>query len=254
MKAAHLLSSRRARQAGFTLVEMMVALAISMVVLLGFSVMFVNIKRTFISQDQSSQLQDNERLAMTVLTAASQEAGYYPTPATLDASQIVASSLSPYGDMIAGQAITGAVASGTTSDSLSLAFAASANDGLITCQGHTVVAADITAAGATLVAVGVRNIFYVDKTAKTLNCVVMVNGSTTATGAGTTQPLITNVQDMSLLYGVDGGGGSVAGYWPASGVSNWSAVKSVRVTLTFVNPNDSANPIPWVQTINVLNH
>ena len=239
----------KARQAGFTLVEMMVALAISMIVLLGFAVTFVNIKQTFISQDKITQLQDNERLAMTILTASAQQAGYFPNPATLDSTQIIATSPATYGSMLQSQAIVGT----SGPESLSMAFAASANDGLITCQGHTITAADIAAAPSTANgSVSVRNIFYVDTTTNTLNCITLINGGTSATyGGGTAQPLITNVSSMSVLYGV--GGSSVTGYWPAGTVPDWTTVKSLRVTLNFVNPNNAATPIPWVQTINLLN-
>jgi len=135
-------------------------------------------------------------------------------------------------------------------------FAASANDGLITCQGHTISAADITAAPSTANgSVGVRNTFYVDSTTKTLNCITQVNNGTGSSyGGGTAQPLVTNVASMSVAYGVDAGSGSVSGYWPASSVgTNWDNVKSIRITLNFVNPYDATATIPWVQTINLLN-
>jgi type IV pilus assembly protein PilW len=253
MKTTRLQQAPIARQSGFTLVEMMVAVAISLVVILGFTLTFVSIKQSFISQDKTAQLQDNERLAMAILTGSGQQAGYYPLPATLDSNQIIASTSTTYGDMPAGQAVMGT--SGSTTDTFSMAFAASANDGLITCQGHTVSAADIAAAPSmTNNSVGVRNTFYVDTAAKTLNCIVQVNNGTASTyGGGTTQPLVTNVASMQVVYGVDGGAGSVAGYYPASGVTTWASVKSVRVTLNFVNPYDSSSTIPWTQTINILN-
>ena len=256
MKAARTSMARPARQSGFTIVEMMVALSISLIVMLGFAVTFVNIKQTFVSQDKLAQLQDNERLAMTLLTASVQEAGYYPSPATLDNSQIFATSPATFGSMVAGQAITGKTGSGSVPESLSVAFAASANDGLITCQGHTISSADIAAAPSTANgSVGVRNIFYVDTTANTLSCITLINNTTTSTyGGGIAQPLVTNVKSMSVAYGIDAGNGSVGGYYPASLVSSWPTVKTVRVILNFVNPNDSTQTIPWVQTINLLNH
>ncbi len=256
MKTTHPLLASKKGQSGFTIVEMMVALAISLIVMLGFAVTFVNIKSTFISQDKLAQLQDNERLAMAILTASAQQAGYFPNSVTLDNTQIAATSPTTYGSMAAGQAVTGTTVSGSTvPESLSLAFAASANDGLITCQGHTISSTDIAAAPSTANgSVGVRNIFYVDPTAKTLNCITLVNGGTgSGYGGGTTQPLVTNVASMSVAYGVNGGSGSPTGYWPAANVVSWSSVKSVRVTLNFVNPNNTATTIPWVQTINLMN-
>jgi type IV pilus assembly protein PilW len=256
MKTTHTPFAPKARQSGFTIVEMMVALAISLVVMLGFAASFVNIKQTFIAQDKLGQLQDNERLAMALLTGSAQEAGYFPSPATLDNTQIIATPSPTYGGMSAGQAVFGMAASGATvPESLSMAFAASANDGLITCQGHTISAADTPPNGS----VSVRNIFFVDPTAQTLNCITMINGQTSSAsasvyGGGDSQPLVTNVASMSVAYGVDGGSGSVVGYYPASSPGlNWASVMSLRVTLNFVNPNDATKLIPWVQTINLLN-
>ena len=139
-------------------------------------------------------------------------------------------------------------------ESLSIAFAASAADGLITARA-TPSATDVSGApSAANNSVGVRNIFYVDTTAKTLNCMTLVNnGSGSGYGGGTAQPLVTDVASMSVLYGVNGGAGSVTGYWPASSVADWTTVKTVRVTLNFVNPNAAGATIPWVQTINLMN-
>ena len=249
----------RLRQAGFTLIEMMVALTISLIVMLGFSVIFVGVKQAFNSQDKLAQLQDNERLALTLLTAAVQQAGYFPNPTTLDSTQIVNTTSTTYGSMAAGQAVTGMSASGGL-ESLSTAFAASANDGLMTCLGHTITAADIAAApSAANGSVGVRNIFYVDASSNTLRCVALINGgaSTSYGGSGdatTGLPLITNVTSMSVAYGVDTGTGSVSGYLPAASMTsaNWSQVKAVRVTLNFINPNNSASTIAWTQTMNLM--
>ena len=245
------------RQAGFTLIELMVALTIGLVVMLGLAVIFVSVKQAFTSQDKLAQLQDNERLALSLLTAAVQQAGYFPSPATLNNTQIPATSSTAYGDMAASQAIMGT--SGAL-ESLSTAFAASANDGLLTCLGHAITAADIAAVpSATNGSVGVRNTFYVDASTKTLRCVVLVNGgiSTSYGGSGDATaglPLITNVASMSVAYGIDSGTGSVSGYLPAASVTtaSWPLVRAVRVTLNFVNPNNSASTIAWTQTINVM--
>lgn len=254
MSTCHPIAARRLRESGFTIVEMMVALSISLIVLLGVAVTFVNIKQSFISQDKVTQLQDNERLAMTILTAALNEAGYFPSPQSADNTQILATTDATYGSMSAGQAIMGVAANGAVPESMSVAFAASANDGLITCQGLTLTATQIGSAAS----VAVRDIFYVDPTTNTLNCIAEINGSTSATaGGGTAQPLITNVSSMAVLYGIDGGSGSVTGYLTPAAVQSgslWGSVISARITLTFVNPNASATPVQWVQTINLLNH
>jgi prepilin-type N-terminal cleavage/methylation domain-containing protein len=52
MKTNRLLTAPKARQSGFTIVEMMVALAISLIVIMGFTMTFVSMKQSFLSQDK----------------------------------------------------------------------------------------------------------------------------------------------------------------------------------------------------------
>jgi type IV pilus assembly protein PilW len=261
------LSNKRAgsRQSGFTILEMMVALAIGMIVVLGFAVTFVNMKQTFNSQSGLSQLQDNERLAMSILTAAIEQAGYFPTganpaavppvpPKYIDRSQISASTEPVGGLMASQQYLAGTSAVAPAVESLSAAFASAPGDGLLTCQGGT------NPASATAT-VAIRDTFYVDTTQNALGCSVLANGVTTTVPGSAFQPLVTNVKSMTVLYGIDTDADTfVDTYMTATSVSaiaGWSQVKSIRVTLNFINPNAAATgqaTIPWVQIINVMNN
>src|SRR5471032_483186 len=71
----------RARQQGFTLVELSIAVLIGLFLLGGLLTLVQDMRRTFGNQNQLSQLQDSERLAMTLITDVIQAAGYYPDPA-----------------------------------------------------------------------------------------------------------------------------------------------------------------------------
>ena len=248
MKIPTLPSSGRGarRQRGFTLVEMMVAVGIGLVVALGFAVSFVNLKSTWNNQGTLAQLQDNERLAMAFLTSSIEEAGYYPDATNSSTTQIQSSSGTGYltmsfGSMNSGQGVTGTIAGGTTPLSLSTQYAAASGDGVLNCQGGT------NASGAT---VTYRNVFFVNTATQTLDCVLFTNGV-----AGSDAALISNVSSMNLLYAVDVyGDGSQYQYLTADAVTNWTRVKSVQVTLNFVNPNSSTTPIQWIQTINAMNN
>jgi len=265
-------SSKRARrraQAGFTIVEMMVAMAISLVVMLGFAATFVNMKQTFNSQGGLTLLQDNERLASLILNSAFDEAGYFPTganpgatpkvpPTAVNRAGILASTptVAPaYGlAMLATQYIFGSPA--TTSplapETISTAYVSAPGDGLSNCQGGT-------NSGTTNLSV--RNIFYVDASTNTFGCVVITTDTSNTVVNSTYQPLISGVQSMSVLYGVDTDGDkNIDTYLAVGNMTNayWSAVKNVQVKLTFINPNakvDTANPtITWTQTINLMNN
>ena len=73
---------RRGRQFGFTLIELMVAILIGLFLIGGLLTLVGAMKRTGGIQDNLTQMQDNERLAMTLLTDTVQSAGYYPDPHT----------------------------------------------------------------------------------------------------------------------------------------------------------------------------
>ena len=225
------------RQAGFTIVEMMVGLAIGLFISIGFATTFVSMKTSFNSQDKLAQLQDNERLAMTILSGSVQQAGYYPSPLGTGSAAIVASADSDFGAMSASQALTGNDSS-SKGVSLSTAYASSGSgDGLLDCLGESL------SSGAS-----VRNIFFVDSATQTLQCQVELNGVTTSPTKAT---LVSGVSSMTVLYGV--GNPNVTGYYSAANVSDWSTVRAVRITLNFVDPNDTTHSIPWTQTIYVMN-
>ncbi len=103
--------------------------------------------------------------------------------------------------------------------------------------------------------------FFVDTTKHTLSCTVYANNDNTgATAPGAlAAPLVSNVSSMDVLYAVDTGGkGSADKYLTADllTTTTWKAVKAVRITLNFINPNAAAGSatIPWVQTINLMNN
>ncbi len=238
------------RQRGFTLVEMMVAVTIGLIVILGITVSFANLKSTWNSQDKMAQLQDNERLAMAFLTSSVQEAGYYPDPTS--PTPLPAFTDATYGSTAAGQTIVGTPVVGAASATLSTIYATADGDGILTCQGATNTTGGM---------VNVRNIFHVDATNKTLNCTVVANPSSATAMAAVDTALVSNVASMDVRYGVDTDGSGTAYQYVAAGGMNatlWTHVKSVRITLNFVSPNAAQDPthptVPWVQTINLMNN
>lgn len=101
------------RQSGTSLIELMIAMVISLVILSGVVVVFINMKQSFTNQDQLALLEDNERLALSILTGTAQSAGYFPDPVnnTL-ASLLIADSTASYGPLVAGQAVNGTTGTG----------------------------------------------------------------------------------------------------------------------------------------------
>lgn len=225
----HRFSAHEVRaQNGFTMIELLVALLIGLFLLGGLMTLVQDNRRTFASQNQLSQLQDSERLAMTMMSDVIQAAGYFPNP-TINTPT---SALPIAGTMAAGQAIQGTYNAVAPGDTITVRYATTNADGVLNCAGGT----NTSGNPAPLL---YTNVFSV------------VNGQLLCTLNGTAYPLVGAVantpnaiivNNLSILYGVNnaGGGGNVNTYVNAAGVANWNSVISVQITLTFNNPLWSA--------------
>src|SRR5208282_1564435 len=69
-------------QRGFTLIEILVALTIGLFLLGALLIIVQTNRAVFGNQSQLAQLQDAERMAMTVMADVIQSAGYFPDPTT----------------------------------------------------------------------------------------------------------------------------------------------------------------------------
>ena len=245
---------RTARQRGFTLVELMVSLAISLFVLAAVLSIYLSTKSTFNSQDQMAQLQDSERLVLTMLTTTIQSAGYFVNPLTNTAAVALPAATVTRADgtstaFLAAEAIKGTgngSGSGANSDTVTVRYQTASGDGLMNCQGTP------NTSGANAIAV---NYFSVNAT-NDLICTV---------GTGSPVVLASNVGQLSIVYGVDtspSGSGKMDTYLPASAVTAaalWGSVYTAQVTISFLDTTASKvgapvlMPKPVVQTINLMN-
>jgi len=245
----------RLRQGGFSLVELMVSIAIALFIAAGLTFLYINMKTTFNSQDQMSQLQDAQRLAVTMLTTTVQSTGYFPNPSPSNtASTALPASTQNNTDgssFAAGQGIVGKVGTsgtGNTSDTVNVRYQTSGTDAVMNCQGAT----------ATVQTTWV-NTFSID-TSNNLNCAVAATGGGVTTAAAAV-PLVANVSKMTVLYGVDiDGDGNTDTYLPASQITAalWPTVRSAKFTLNFVVPSIApgvaATTQTWTQTIRLMNN
>jgi type IV pilus assembly protein PilW len=217
-------------QNGFTVVELLIALLIGLFLLGGLLTLVQDSRRSFAGQNALSQLQDSERLAMTMMTDVIQTAGYFPNP-TLNTAIIA---LPAAGVMAAGQSLvgTGAFNAAAPGDTITVRYATTSGDGVLNCIGGT----NTSGAAAPLL---YTNVFSV------------VNGQLVCTLNGTVYPLVGAVNgtaggiivnNLSIRYGISNGGtaGNVNEYVDATGVPVWTQVISVQITLTFNNPLWSA--------------
>ena len=70
------------QQQGFTLIEILIALLIGVFLLAALLTIVQANRRVYGDQSQLAQLQDNERMAMTLMTDVIEMAGYFPSPHT----------------------------------------------------------------------------------------------------------------------------------------------------------------------------
>lgn len=215
----------RQHQRGYTMIEILVALVIGLFLLGGMILIEQNVRSADANETGLSQLQDEERLAMSMLNDVVQAAGYFPNPAVYSASDpTYFGAFTPAGTTVAlevGQMIGGTTGGATASDTIVVRYMTSGSDNIINCTGGT---------GATVTTF--VNVFTVDPATNQLLC--------SPDGVSTPVPLVNGVTQLSALYGVSTGPtNNVDTYLTATQVTAqnlWSAVTAVKVTVTFINP------------------
>ena len=232
-------SGRAPRQRGYTLVEILVALFIGVFLLAGLFTILQNTRRTSSNQSGLAQLQDQQRMAMSMLSDVVQNAGYFDPNSITSAvalPALAATGLATGNALVASQGISGS-GTATTGDILLVRYATNGTgsttpDNLINCNGATSVAAT-----------NWKNTFYVSSSSSGGQTTWALYCSIDGTGAGGTGiPLVPGVTNMQVYYGVStvAGANNVDTYMTANQVQSsslgWAAVTSVRVTLTFQNP------------------
>ena len=221
-------SARQARaQLGFTLIELLVSMLIGLFLLGGLGILVQDNRRTFSSQNALSQLQDSQRLAMSMITDVVQASGYFPNP-TLNTA---ASTMLALGTMTAGQAMTGTYNAATPGDTITARYATTGGDGILNCAGTS----NPVGGGVTTYV----NTFSVAVNAAGVSQLVCNLGIGLA--APTAYPLVSGITNMTILYGVNtsGAGNNADTYMNATQVTanaDWNNVISVKITLQFLNP------------------
>jgi type IV pilus assembly protein PilW len=212
-------------QGGFTLVELMIAVAIALFLMGGLVTILQNVRSAYDNQQSLAQLADQQRFAMTVLTDVIQAGGYFPDPVVWQP----ATALPLAGAYAAGQAFTGTHPAGAP-DSIGVRYRTGNGDGVILCDGSSNTALP---PGSQLY----TNVFTVVPPAPPvpgqLTC--SLNGAAAVV-------LVTGVQNLLVHYGVKRdfttNDYNVDTYLTADQMSavDWSNLSSVRLILTFTNP------------------
>jgi type IV pilus assembly protein PilW len=212
----------RAAHQGFTLLELMIAMSIGLFLAGALLTVVQTNKKVFLNQNQLEQMQDGQRMAMTLMTDVIQAAGYFPQPW----NNTLSGTLVANGAFANSQSITGSFISATTGDQISVRYMTAPQDGILNCSG---VSNTNPLTGA--------NILYV-------NTFSVVSGQLQCVDQnGVTYFLVGGVTNLSVLYGVKTNaaatGNNVDTYMTAAQVNAgtyWQNVVSVQISLTFTNP------------------
>ena len=224
----HLMHSRNLPlhdERGFTLIEILIALLIGLF-LAGALLTIVQTNRTvFGNQNKLAQLQDGERMALTMMTDVIQSAGYFPNPTqnTLNNSLTI---VAPF--VAQGQSVYGVYSATPPGDQISIRYMTAGGDGILNCSGQSNPT-------------GGPNTVYV-------NTFQVLNNQLICTMNGTQYDLVNGVTNLSVLYGVKANAGATGNnvdtYMNAAQVTAaglWGSVISTLVQLTFTNPLYIAN-------------
>lgn len=231
----------RTGQSGLGLVELMIALVLSLFLLAGLLTVFLSTRRSYSDQQALSALQDNQVLAASVLTNTVRSAGYflYSPPATISRQVAFPANGTAWA---AGQVISG---TGGTAGPDTLAIRLLPSPAL-NCLGQS----------GTLVQVN---------TLKILTATPPQSLACTATDAsgGQTHALVSplgttgrnangsGIENMQVLIGVGPSGGTVVQRYYAPDdmtTTDWLNARSVIATLTFYNPLFDATNTPTTAT------
>jgi type IV pilus assembly protein PilW len=211
------------QQRGFTLVELMVTVGIALFLLGGLVTIVQNVRTTNLSQTALTQLQDEERFALTVLTDAIQTGGYFADPITDTTANFGAVGAFVAGSAFAGTHTVGAADSAAL-DTISTRFITKPGYGPILCNG-----VDTSQEGA--------------PTDYTITFSVAGEQLLCSVNGGPNIQLVTGVHAMAVYYGVNRAAPNadynVDTYITAdnfANVNDYLTISSVRVVLTFDNP------------------
>ncbi len=204
-------------QAGFTLLELLISLTLGLLLLTGIGTIYVGSNQTYRVQEQNARLQENGRYALEMIGRNIRQAGadaplsFTPTAITLDCLP----TNTPACIAING---TDNGTNGTAFDTLTIQLYANPDESNAGVWGARDCTGGFAAQG-TLI----TNAFAMN--GADLRCTGSVGG---------VQPLISNVEDFQVLYGIDttptapNGDQSADQYVAAPTAAQWPLVVSVR--------------------------
>lgn len=208
----------RASQRGFSIVELMVGMAIGLFLLIGLSQMFLNTRSATRHEENLARMQESGRIAIELLSREIRKVGYISNP--IQDREIIFPAANGFA---AGTALTG------TTTTISLRYQGSGDAFTQTCQGGPVAATALAQQTLTVaVSAGLPD----------LRCASsVITGGVAVTSAA--QALVPNVEAINIMAGLDTTGDLQPDQYvdPAT-VADWSQVSSLNIQVRLVSADD----------------
>lgn len=230
-------NQQKQKIAGFTIIELMVSMVLSMFLIGGVITIYISSKQTSHARNELSSVGDNARSAIHKLTQHIEHTGY-ATPNHIEFGQYVVatgSAIAPGlcgdgSDNITDEGILTDSSDGVNADSITVVTLADTTLNR-DCTGQPIKSACQVGQAANIDGAKIYNSFYVQTPAGETEPALFCSGSV---GAAPIR-LADGVEDMQLKYGVDTSGNLVADkYLTASEVDSgalWESIVSVQVAL-----------------------
>ncbi|QTH13500.1 prepilin-type N-terminal cleavage/methylation domain-containing protein [Pseudomonas corrugata] len=223
---------------GFGLIELMIALVISLIVVLGVVQIFIAAKNTYISQSAAAVMQEDARFALSKMVQEIRMVGMFGCLGSItDASSA--------GDFNASQITP--IRWDNANQKMTLVTTDVGNSGgvptwtvLSDCRTTATAYTGARAPAAGQLAFPVRRLIYSFSN----------NQLSMGTGAGnpTLAVLVDNVRTFDVTFGVAGSSTDIAASSYSSHPSDPALIRSVRLTLTLFDPRNNVHD----QTFNVV--
>lgn len=228
-------TNRIAKQSGLTLVELMIAMVLSLVTMAATLALFTSTKNTFRLQQAVSQAQSGGNAALTLLRQQIQLAGY-PEDSLVLQSGVVGTNASGGNYTIVGTS-TGFSQTASSDNSLIIQFEAP-QDAFFNCAGELFNTADMVAV----------RIALADADGDGINAL-------TCQGTGSAVELVDNVSNLQIQYGEFSSAAASAPvlYKNYASVANARNVVAVRLSFDVGSDHPELQPRTFTTTIPIRN-
>lgn len=201
---------------GLTLVELMIAMTLGLLILLAIGSIYIGSRQTYRMQEDSARLQETGRYALETIGRSIRQAGFWNMPINPVATATA----------FGGTPVTG---TNGASDTVTVQY-----DGLIgdrNCEGGALAANAV-----------ITDAFRL--TGSDLEC----DGN----ADGTFQPLVSDIEDVQILYGIDTNNDQSVDRYTAT-PANWNQVFSARVCVQARSANNvSSSPQTFLNCAGAL--